>query len=59
MMNVTQIHETHKSYIEATQKPIRKLKNIHPYRKIYVIYPYIIMKYLNTINFKRKYNINR
>ena len=46
--NVTQIHETHTSHIEAPQKPIRKLKNIHPYRKIYVIYPYIIMYYLNT-----------
>ena len=59
VMNVTQIHETHKSHIEATQKPIRMPKNIHPYRKIYVIYPYIIMKYLNTINIKRKDNINR
>ena len=41
--NVTHTNETHKSHIEAPQKPIRRHKNLHPYRKIYVIYPYIIM----------------
>ena len=33
VMNVTHIHETHKSHIEAPQKPIRRHKNLHPYRK--------------------------
>lgn len=41
--NVTHTNETHRSHIEAPQKPIRKPKGIHPYRKIYVIYLYIIM----------------
>ena len=57
--NVTHIHETHRSHIEAPQKPIRRHKNLYPYRKIYANSPYIIMKYLNTINFKGKVNINR
>ena len=43
VMNVTHTNETHTSHIKAPQKPIRMPKNIHPYRKIYVIYPYIIM----------------
>ena len=47
VMNVTQIHETHKSHIEATQKPIRKPENLYPYRKIYVNYTYnnVLSKY--------------
>ena len=38
VMNVTHTNETHKSHIKAPQKPIRRHKNLHPYRKIYVIY---------------------
>lgn len=41
--NVTHTNETHKSHIKAPQKSIRKPKGVHPYRKIYVIYLYIIM----------------
>ena len=59
VMNVTQRNKTHTSHIKAPQKPIRKPENRYPYRKIYVICPYIIMKYLNTINFKRKVYIRR
>ena len=51
MMNVTQIHETHKSHIEAPQKPIRKPENPYPYRKIYVNYTYnnVLSKYTLTL----------
>ena len=51
VMNVTQIHETHKSHIEATQKPIRKPENLYPYRKIYVNYTYnnVLSKYTLTL----------
>ena len=59
MTNVTHTNRKHKSHIEAPQKLKQKLKQLHPYRKIYVNYPYIIMKYLNTINFKRKVYIRR
>ena len=37
MTNVTHIHETHRSYKKLPQKPIMKLENLYPYRKIYVI----------------------
>ena len=43
VMNVTQRNDIHKSHIEASQKLKQKLKKLYPYRKIYVIYPYIIM----------------
>ena len=58
MMNVTQIHETHKSHIEATQKPIRKPENLYPYRKIYVNYTYnnVLSKY--TLTLKEKYTLD-
>ena len=43
VMNVTQRNETHTSHIKAPQKLKQKLKQLCPYRKIYVIYLYIIM----------------
>ena len=58
VMNVTQIHETHKSHIEAPQKPIRRHKKLYPYRKIYVNYTYnnVLSKY--TLTLKEKYTLD-
>ena len=59
MTNVTHGNKTHRSHTEAPQKLSGSPKSVHPYRKIYVIYLYIIMNISNTFNFKRKVNINR